>query len=286
MIEYAYSQNLAFPDKNIDFSVTLITNLVGISKEKLDIYGDLVGGHQKKYGPEKFLLATSYEPDTKRFNDKTLKDWESNISYLRGRGVTIACGITGTQGTIDMGVSGILEYLHKGLGLIPHYDHFALFGEGRNRKDLMPSYKEIEDFITEFFLKTRDMDAFSEFFDYSEPYALENLNSRWHSAIAVNFDGIVSMDSESSADDQFDSVAKKQKMFNIQEIRIIRQLMEANKRRILDMEKDVFRNSKCLSCEFSTFCKGGFRHYIDVFDGKGECAGFYNFIKNVFGDKL
>lgn len=273
---------------NIDISTTVITNLVDISKSKLDLMVDIYQKY-KKINKEPFSLvyATSYEPDTNRFiSDKKFNEWKENCLYLKSNGCKLAGGTTGTTGTVAMGAEKIYDLLYEELGLIPHYDHFTLFGEGAGKNYLMPSYEELSNFLIDFFsINIEKYKGFDGLFNYTKPFSLENLNSRWYAAYVVDYDGIIAMDSESSADSQFMSKKyKKQqniivpkKLTDETKNDILSKLYKAWMKRQIELKRDSLK-SPCNNCKHLNYCQGGFIHYKEIYNKEGECAGIKPFL--------
>lgn len=281
MINKNYEHKKDFPQR--DVSTTVITNLVGMNKEKLDSlveankYHEKINGEGSKGG---FIIGTSYEPDTGRFrNEKDLNEWKENIHYLNSNGCLVATGVTGTNGTVEMGASEIYRLLTDELGTAPQYDHLTLYGEGANHPELMPSYENLARFLTDFFsLNIEKYNGFDGLFDYREPFSFQNLNSRWDVALAVNYDGSISMDSESSADDQFSRIQKDYlKIGKKDEDELLLECLSQIKSRQKKLNRDAFQ-PKCLSCKHISYCKGGFIHYKDTFNKDDQCSGIKPFL--------
>lgn len=292
-LEYNLEEQEKFRAENpdIQISTTVITNLVDVNDEKLKtmikIYHDY---KERNKDPLSLVYATSYEPDTNRFiNDKKLNEWKATCKKLKDAGCQMAGGTTGTTGTIKMGAKKIYDLLYEDMGIVPHYDHFTLFGEGAGKYHLMPTYEELSDFLYDFFsINIEKYKGFDGFFNYTKPFSLENLNSRWYAAFVVDYDGIIEMDSESSADSQFMSKSNKKKntmlvkktMNDHDYHELIKKLMIQWKKRIIKLNRDQYKEP-CINCEHVKYCQGGFIHYKNIFNKKGECAGIKPFLDKI-----
>ena len=283
-IDYWSSFKIKHPE--ITVGITVITNFINVTPDYLNKFL-----YYKEYAQEKFLghleypynflvVTTSYEPDTNRFvSEKQFLKWKESIKYLTSRGMLVGTALTGTSGTLKMGAPALYKMLVDELNTIPHFDYLSLYGDALNHPELMPTYDELVEFMKDFY--TYNIHNGTKLFDYREPFMLENLNSRWYGAYSINFDGTISMDSESSADEQYELITNASNSLNVNnpnKERLLALAIKKSEERLIALQRDSFKVD-CVGCDHVSYCQGGYIHYEDFVDlSKGECTGFKPFL--------
>lgn len=284
-MDFAVKTQLSYMRKyhgKVYISTNTISNLIGINSRKLDIFisafnpfkeSEYFNGHHGE-----FAIVSSFEPDTGRFkSDKVFNQWVGNIKYLANADCHVGIAITGTKGTIQMGARKIHDLLFKGLGVQYLFDYYASFGEGTN--SLMPEYNDLTKFLIDMFsIKHDDEEYFEDRYDGESiniPYVLENLHSRWILPISINFDGSISLDSESAADEQLNAL-KSNPLINVNDEDVVRdeQLYLQAHKRLIALGRDVL-SPMCSSCRHVSYCQGGYIHYKNLFNNDNQCPGLY-----------
>jgi radical SAM protein with 4Fe4S-binding SPASM domain len=285
-VQHQYMKNYS---SSIYFSTVIITNLIGISDKKMDIYISAFKRFSDSPLANKNLgelaLATSYEPDTGRFkNLNVLSSWKDNINKLVEANCSVSIAVTGTKGTIEMGADKLHHFLFTSMGIQYYFDYFATFGEGDD--DLMPEYDELCTFLSDMILiKRNDLSYHENSVDgesYLVPYVLENLNSRWLLPLSVNFDGSISLDSESAADEHMDAI-NTQSLINVADDPLVRDqnLFNTAFKRLTTLNRDML-SQQCSSCRHVSYCQGGYVHYKNIFNNPGQCPGLYQVWDSVY----
>lgn len=271
-----------------EMSTTVITNLIGITQPKLDIYvaakdyfldawarqGPARAGHDLDY-----QVATSYEPDTNRFGYKgSYDEWVRNVRFLTERDIPMAVALTGTRGTIQAGAKKLIDFVVRDLGAAAMFDYFAPYGDGKFHADsLTPSYDELVAFMLEWVEYGwqisqeygRQMVA-PMVTDYK---ALENLNSRWLGIVSVDYDGGIYLDSESAADNQF----AKSTITNVNDgpvEAVVAELVRQAQRKWVREYRQMLTYG-CTDCRHVSYCQGGYLHFMDhaTYAADGACPG-------------
>jgi len=267
-------------------TLNLITNLIGISEEKLNVFVEASDYAKTRMAdlPDNtefdFLIATSYEPDTNRFHKPHIIDqWKNNIRYLQDRGAPVGVALTGTKGTVEMGAHKLIEMIYHELGCLIMYDHFGAYGEGaRNANTLNPEYDDLCAFMIDLVETGRELAEKAGVEEVVAPSIfrgkpMEQLNSRMMCILAIDYDGSVIMDSESSADLQYN----KEATIRVGEVgtsETVARLMHHQKRRLLAEFRELLKSPfGCMNCEHVTECQGGFAHFVKLFNKPGQCPG-------------
>lgn len=269
-----------------DASFVLISNLINMRPGQIDIFSEAARYFRERYSSYRacggssdasFVLGTSYEPDTKRFyRPWVLDEWKANIAELKGRGVEIGVALTTTAGMVATEPRQLLEWITGDLGCNAMLDHFAPYGEGKHAPELLPAHDGLADFLIGYREAAEEIMSRQGYENRAEPLfrpgkPLEQLHSRLAAMLAIDWDGAVAMDSESSADDQF----SKQDVIMIDGRTIdsiVDDLWDAAERKIASERRDMALRG-CLTCEYVQDCQGGFSHYAARFIDDGQCAG-------------
>lgn len=292
MMHQNHAEGRAKPLNNM--TVNLISNLINISDEKLDLFVEASAYAQERMKelPENtefyFLIATSYEPDTNRFyRPHIFEQWKRNIRYLQERGAAVGVAITGTKGTTEMGAQAITDLLYKELGCLVMFDHFGAYGEGAyNAADLNPDYDTLCTFLTELTQIGRREAEATKIEEVIAPSIfrgkpMEQLNSRMLCMLAVDYDGSVIMDSESSADEQFAGNGIL-KIGEADTETVLDQLIEIQKRRLRAEYREILTSPfGCGDCEFVAECQGGFPHFKELYNKPNQCPGLKQMLEQV-----
>lgn len=276
-------------------SFVLISNLINMRDGQIEIFADafaqyvdlnrdyLAGGGRTEVD---FVLGTSYEPDTNRFyRDRIFEDWKRNILNLRMRGLPIGIALTTTAGTVAEDPAKLLDWIVGELGCHVMVDYFAPYGEGKNAPDLLPDYAALADFMISYKTASETIMSRQGYADMAGPIfksgkPLEQLHSRLAAMLAIDWDGAVVMDSESSADAQF----SKQGIIAIDErpdAIILDELWSVAERKIKEERRDLGVRG-CLACRHVRDCQGGFVHYAQIFSEAGQCAGIKNALDAIY----
>jgi len=276
-----------------EVSCAIISNMINVGRDKLDVFVRAFDYYRARLDEERHRLGglsfdltidTSWEPDTGRFyKPHVYEQWLDNVRYMLARGVAVGLALTGTRGVVTMDVKERLDFFVRDLGVVPMYDHFAEYGEGRaNGAHLKFSYDEMVRFLIAFgeyaerLAEERGEVVASPFFRAGR--TMEQLHSRLLAILCVDWDGAIAMDSESSAETQHtrkDSVHGRDVLCVTEDADdgLVDAIVEQAQRRLV-RESRALATSACADCRHLPYCQGGFVHYVGRFDGPGQCAGF------------
>lgn len=100
--------------------------------------------------------------------------------------------------------------------------------------------------------------------------------------ISVNFDGSISLDSESAADEHVDSI-NTHSLINIADAPLVtvQNLFNTAFKRLTTLNRDML-SQQCSSCRHVSYCQGVYVHYKNIFNNPGQCPGLYQVWDNVY----
>jgi len=281
------------------YSYNFITNLIHTPQPVLDLYARLWDDHMEDLARDPlppgadfdFLLATSWEPDTNRFASPKVYDrWIKTIEWLRARGVRVGVALTGTRGTTECDPKALLDWIVRDLGCYAMYDHFAPYGAGVQAADqLLPDYDRMCRFLGDLMLYGEQLSQELGIDGLVAPgiggtRPLEQLNSRLAAVLAIDYDGAVVMDSESSADLQYTGDHGLYIQQGSQE-EVMADLLRMGRRR-LNADFSRLMATPCADCRHLRRCQGGYIHWADVFpfDGADQCPGLKPMLDRLYPD--
>lgn len=273
------------PEKypQIVFHMATLSNMVNISEIK------------KKWLEKKYYLAkekgldynifTSFEKHTNRFSKQSiLKKWENNILWFKKRELPITA-IWSISKDDAFDYKSIIEYFES-LDIIFRYIPILPTGEANNNKNIIPSYKEFEFFLTNIYKYEYKKTLISQekFYEYDRVInlifeqngfvmidLLQDLTLQFEKYQNYNIDNKYIHDKNrfifKVTDNENDSSSK----------------LTALWKSYLEHERKYYIKSGCFSCSFFDYCKGGIGTFRPVYNTPQTCAGFKGFLSSFGG---
>lgn len=246
---------------NLNLNLEVATNLVSLKfreKEWIELF--------KNFNNNDLIISTSYEIDTRRFNNKNYNTWIENIDILKENNIKLDLNFILTKGNVELILKNeewLMSLFKKFENIYMYY--FISYGNGnKNEQQLLPNYEDVLTLLNNIKNGFYDLNInglFEENKLVFEEDELFNINLTPYGKINYNLD-VFDIEFSNNIDDNInDIISNLNKYINWNVKNKLSYIMKT-----------------CNSCKFLDECLGGIEEYSNItFNNYNDCKGFKKF---------
>lgn len=269
---------------NIVFHMATLSNMVDISEVK-KVWMESIFNRSQFLGLD-YNIFTSFEKYTNRFSKPALlKKWEKNVLWFRKRNLPItAIWSISKEDALDY--KKIIEYFES-LDVTFRYIPILPTGEAQNNQNIIPTYEEFSQFLTNIYNYNYKAPLISQekFYDYDR---VINLVLEQNGFVMIDLLQDLTWQFEKYNNYNIDNEYindKNRFIFKISSESESESIDKLNNLWIsyIEHEKKYYIKSGCYSCNYFKHCNGGIGTFRPVYHTKEKCAGFKSFLASIGG---